>query len=260
MTVQTYLDAIAKDAILRDSTIATSINTLKSRLGYYFNTSIVNGHFIFGSNTRYTMLPRKYDYKSDIDYMVVFNNTGYQPQTYLNKLKSFVTTYYASSEIAQSHPTIRLNLNHITFELVPAVYEALYGYQIPAPSNNFETWINTDPNAFNTELTIKNVNNYYLIKPLVRILKYWNANAGYVFESYSLEKEIVKMNFLFCYNIKDYFYSAVEQISCSYLAAQWKKNAVTKLKHTVIEAKNYENDNMPYSAESTIKKVLPDIL
>lgn len=115
MSVQSYLDSVAKNAILKDSTITTSISTLKNRLGYYFDCSDVINHFTFGSNTRYTMLPRIYDPKSDVDYMVVFNNTGHQPQTYLNRLKYFVERYYSASERKQSHPTIRLNLNHITF-------------------------------------------------------------------------------------------------------------------------------------------------
>lgn len=259
MSVQSYLDSVAKNSILKDSTVTTSISTLKNRLGYYFHSSDVTNHFTFGSNTRYTMLPRRYDPKSDVDYMVVFNNTGHQPQTYLNRLKYFVERYYSSSERKQSHPTIRLNLNHITFELVPAVYNVFYGYQIPAPANNFETWISTDPNDFNSKLTDKNRNNYYLIKPLIRILKYWNANADYVFESYELEQKIVGMNFLFCYNIKDYFYYAVEQLHCSYWSPQWKQNAVNKLKNTVSSAKAYESGGWLYSAESEIKKILPEI-
>lgn len=259
MSVQSYLDTISKNAVLKDSTITTSISTLQKRLGYYFDSNVVVNHFAFGSNTRYTMLPRKYDPQSDVDYMVVFSNTGYQPQTYLNRLKNFVEYYYSSSERKQSHPTVKLNLHHITFELVPAVYNTIYGYQIPAPANNFETWISTNPNDFNSKLTDKNRSNYSLIKPLIRILKYWNANAGYVFESYELEQNIVSMNFLFCYNIKDYFYHAVGQLNCSYWSPQWKQNAITKLKNTVISVKAYESGGMPYSAEAEIKKVLPDI-
>lgn len=259
MSVQSYLDYIARNAILKDSTITTSISTLKARLGYYFDGSVVANHFIFGSNTRYTMLPRKYDPKSDVDYMVVFNNTGHQPQTYLNKLKGFVEAYYTSSERKQSHPTIQLNLHHINFELVPAIYESFYGYKIPAPASNFQSWISTDPNAFNISLTDKNKNNHFLIKPLIRILKYWNANANYVFESYQLEKSIVNMNFLFCSNIKDYFYSAIEQLYCSYDSPQWKHNALSRLKNIVSEAKTNEANGWPYLAEAEIKKVIPDI-
>ncbi len=259
MSVKTYLDSIASNAILKDSSITTSIATLRARLGRYFTTNDVTNHFIFGSNTRYTMLPRRYDPQSDVDYMIVFNSTGHQPQAYLNRLKSFVEYYYTASEIKQSHPTIRLNLNHITFELVPALYNVYYGYQIPAPASNFQTWISTDPNAFNISLTEKNKNNHHLIKPLIRVLKYWNANAGYVFESYELEKTIVSMNFLFCYNLKDYFYSAVESIHCSYLAPQWKQSAIKKLKKAVAEAKEDEANGWNYLAEDEIKKILPEI-
>ncbi|MEG3135651.1 nucleotidyltransferase [Rouxiella sp. T17] len=259
MTVRSYLDSLATYAVLKDATVNTSLSTLKKRLNYYYSTDKVNDHFAFGSNTRYTMLPRKYDRYSDIDYMIVFENTGYQPQTYLNSLRSFVNAHYSNSEVKQSHPTIKLDLNHITFELVPAVYNIFYGYQIPAPTNNYESWLNTDPNAFNKELTNKNTQNNYLIKPLIRILKYWNANAGYVFDSYTFEKKIVNMYFYGCYNIKDYFYSAVDQIQVSYLEAKWKEIAVTKLKNTVSNVKNFEKDEMPYSAEIELKKILPEI-
>jgi hypothetical protein len=61
------------------------------------------------------------DEKSDIDYMVVFSDRDYQPQTYLDRLRRFTEYYYQKSEIKQSHPTIQLELNHIRFELVPAV-------------------------------------------------------------------------------------------------------------------------------------------
>lgn len=47
-------------------------------------------HFRFGSSTRGTILPRSMDEQSDIDYMIVFNENNATPQTYLNRLKTFV--------------------------------------------------------------------------------------------------------------------------------------------------------------------------
>lgn len=119
MTVSTYLESIKNKAYQKDITITNSINTIKRRLDYFFSSEIKE-HFVFGSYSRNTMLPRSYDRFSDVDYMIVFKNVIHQPQTYLNKLKKFVNFYYSTSEIKQSHPTIQLNLNHITFELVPA--------------------------------------------------------------------------------------------------------------------------------------------
>ncbi|HFF8662009.1 TPA: nucleotidyltransferase [Escherichia coli] len=256
MTVSTYLESIKSNAYQRDITITNSIATIKNRLNGYFAGELVS-HFVFGSYSRNTMLPRSYDPSSDVDYMVVFKNVIYQPQTYLNKLRDFVNYYYRTSEIKQSHPTIQLNLNHITFELVPASHNILFGYQIPSNQDFLNRWMNTDPNAFNTDLTNCNKNNNNLIKPLIRIMKYWNANAGYVFESYQLEKDIVSFNYFWCSTLKEYFYSAVEQLSGSYYLAQWKKDKIQHLKNSVMMSKYYEQLNNHFTAENEIKKILP---
>ncbi|WP_281549367.1 SMODS domain-containing nucleotidyltransferase [Kluyvera cryocrescens] len=256
MTVSTHLEYIKNNAYQKDITITKSITTIKNRLNGYFAEALVN-HFVFGSYSRDTMLPRTYDPYSDVDYMVVFKDVVFQPQAYLNKLKSFVSYYYKTSEIKQSHPTIQLNLNHITFELVPASYNALFGYQIPSTQDFLGRWMNTNPNAFNTDLTHCNKNNHSLIKPLIRIMKYWNANAGYVFDSYQLETKIVGFNFFFAYNLKDYFYSTVEQLQLDLFSPQWKKDKIQQLKHAIMMAKLYEQQGNTLAAESQIKRILP---
>ena len=256
MTVNTYLESIKDKAYQQDYTISKSLTTLQMRLKHHFPYEL-HSHFTFGSFTRNTMLPRSFDPKSDVDYMVVFNNVIYNPQAYLNKLKAFVTKYYHSSDIKQSHPTIQLSLNHITFELVPASHSQLYGYQIPSKDNILHNWMRTDPNAFNTELTSCNRNNQNMIKPLVRILKYWNANAGYVFESYELEKQIVNFQYYYCSNLKQYFYAAVEQLRTSYIMAAWKNDKINYLKSCIALAQTFEQQSNPIAAELAIKRILP---
>jgi tRNA nucleotidyltransferase (CCA-adding enzyme) len=123
MTVNSYLTSRASSAVLstaEQTSINTSISTLQTRLNSYFGTDLTN-HFRFGSSTRGTILPRKMDADSDIDYMIVFKEGGFTPQTYLNRLRKFVDTYYSTSEVKQSSPTITLELNHIKFDLVPAL-------------------------------------------------------------------------------------------------------------------------------------------
>ncbi|WP_412678262.1 SMODS domain-containing nucleotidyltransferase [Bacillus toyonensis] len=64
--------------------ITTSISTLSRRLNLYFNNGELHNHFQFGSSTRGTILPRRVDSNSDVDYMVVFKNPkGYTPETLL---------------------------------------------------------------------------------------------------------------------------------------------------------------------------------
>ena len=83
MTVYTHLTTLVSELVLSDTekiSINTSITTLSSRLNTYFGNGIPE-HFQFGSNTRGTILPRKADSNSDIDYMVVFNTSDGEKKT-----------------------------------------------------------------------------------------------------------------------------------------------------------------------------------
>jgi|APCry1669189101_1035198.scaffolds.fasta_scaffold22593_2 predicted nucleotidyltransferase len=263
MSVNSHLTQLASNLVLSDgekSGITTSINTLSVRLNAYFGSNISN-HFQFGSSTRGTILPRKADSKSDIDYMVVFNTSidgTKKPQTYLDRLRKFTETKYSTSEISQSHPTIVLSLNHIKFELVPTLYN--YSYQIPSPASSFSEWIYTDPTGTNQSIQDKNKAENFQIKPLVRLVKYWNATQGYPFTSFSIEQYIVGKYFGSCTTLKDYFYAFWSDFGCSYSTSQTTKDKVERAKRYAANAKKYENDNMPAFAEAEIKKIIPILL
>jgi hypothetical protein len=261
MSVNTHLTTLGSDLVLSDderSSIATSISTLSSRLNAYFGSGIT-GHFQFGSSTRGTILPRKVDSNSDIDYMIVFNTADGQkkPQTYLDRLKRFAEEKYSTSEVFQSSPTIVLSLNHIKFELVPAINN--YGYQIPSPASSWAEWISTDPSGTSQALQDKNKQNNNQIKPLVRLVKYWNATKKYPFTSFSLEQYVVGMSFWSGTALKNYFYDFWSGLSCSYDTAQYIKDMVDSAKQHAKNAKEYEDKDMPVSAESEIKKIVPEL-
>jgi len=170
---------------------------MRRRLHLHFRKDI-GEQTIFGSYARNTILSRRFDENSDIDYMVVFAEGSFVPQTYLDRLRRFVESNYTVSEIHQSHPTVQLELNHIRFELVPAIRNFWGTLQIPAKSADFADWQNTDPNGFNAELTEKNKALKSRVKPLIRVVKCWNAIAGYPFESFELEKRVVDHGFWVC--------------------------------------------------------------
>lgn len=240
--------------------IRTSISTLQTRLRYFFNNGQINNQFVFGSFDRDTILPRNRDDNSDVDYMIVFNNPqGYQPQTLLNQLRRFVETYYSRSEIYQSSPTIVLELGHIKFELVPALQASVWSsdeYLIPSPTSSYQNWTGTSPSQLKRELNNKNTQHNSLIKPLIRVLKYWNALNGKVFSSYELEKHIVNQSYWFCHNLKDCFYSVVEGLNSSGLPT-YKATKLERLKSVVAETKRLENNGYTVLAETEIKKVIP---
>lgn len=255
MSVISYLEMRASNAVLssiEESSINTSIATLKTRLISHFGTAL-SEQLRFGSSTRGTILPRSMDEHSDVDYMVVFAEGGYNPQTYLDRLRRFAEAYYASSDIKQSSPSVVLQLNHIKFDLVPALKE-YSGYKIP---NGPAAWQSTNPNDFNATLTAKNNAELYKIKPTIRLTKMWNANGGYIYDSYLLEKYIVSLSYYGISNQRDYLFHVIDNLNLSYDQPQWRKDKLTRAKEIVANVKNYERDDMPATAEAEVKKLIP---
>jgi hypothetical protein len=182
--------------------------------------------------------------------MVVFKEGGYTPQTYLDRLRKFVEKYYSTSEISQSNPTIVLNLNHIRFELVPALARAGKAgqYQIPkGPSQ----WQDTNPNDFNSKLTSKNNSEKSLLKPTIRLAKYWNAKAGFVYDSYGFEKWIVDLSFWGCSNQTDYLFKVFESLNLP--DQQGHPQKVQRAKDIIKQVRAHEQNGMPGSAETEVK-------
>jgi len=263
MSINNYLDSLSSILVLKNSekeSIKRSIATLRQRLNLYFDN--IEEMIEFGSFTRGTILPRKADPKSDIDFMIVFDNSNdYKPQTYLNQLKRFAEKYYSSSEIFQSSPTIVLSLNHIKFELVPAYTSGPLWktYYIPAPRNTFYEWIETRPNEFNETLTRKNGQENNKVKPMVRLAKYWNATNGYVYSSFLLEKYIVEQGYgYYCSSISDYFFEFVQRLSTVHLS-QSSANKVHCLQRAINEIIILKRQGNEGVAEIKIKKLLPQI-
>jgi predicted nucleotidyltransferase len=256
MSVNSYLQSLASDLVLSEaekSGISTSINTLKSRIDYYF--SGVTEKKVFGSYVRSTILPRKVDSKSDVDLMVVFSNpNGYKPQSFLNRLKQFAEYYYSRSEIYQSSPTIVLELNHIMFELVPAYVSSGFYYIPNGPSE----WMYTDPDGFYNMLSESNTNNAYKIKPIVRLIKHWNIQNNYRdLASYYLEKKIaenMRYSYLTCTSYTDYLKKALQVLHSS-----TDYNRINSAISHIDKALEYEANNLPYTALKEIQKVFPEV-
>jgi len=255
MSVLSFLTETASRAVLsttEQSSITTSISTLQTRIGQHFASGVIKQHFRFGSSTRGTILPRSMDEHSDIDYMIVFSENNATPQTYLNRLKAFVEKYYRSSDIRQSSPTIVLELNHIKFDLVPATMTWFSELQIPDGSGS---WVTTDPNNFNSTLETTNKAHKSLIKPTIRLFKYWNSTAGFPFKSFEMEKWVCGLSFWFPVNQKDYFFAVIDNLNTSSSYTQWVNDEITRAKTIVGNIRQYEKDEMPVTAENEIKKL-----
>ncbi|EKS8360587.1 SMODS domain-containing nucleotidyltransferase [Bacillus pacificus] len=261
MSVQSYLENLSSELVLSDlekPNIVTSISTLSTRLNVYFGTDLKK-HFQFGSYTRGTILPRKVDANSDIDYMVIFHNPyNYKPQTLLKYLRTFVNKYYGRSEIYQDSPTMVLELKHIKFELVPAM-EQWGTIYIPAPATEYTDWMQTDPTGFNGKLTRANTISHSKVKPLVRLMKYWNRLNGNYYSSFLLENWIVNNNTYYKGSLKEYLFSSFDNLTYDYSAPQYLKNNIDRAKRIINNVRYYERHGQTYNAEMEIRKLLPDI-
>lgn len=260
-TLNTHLVSVARNLVLSADELAKiqiSISNLKTKLNSWFGGALIT-HFQFGSSTRGTILPRKVDSDSDIDYMVVFENKeNYKPETLLNRLRKFVEAKYTRSDIYQSHPTIVLELSHIKFELVPAVQPYVFNnnYHIPAPALGFMDWMITAPADLKQKIDEADVRYHYQIKRLIRLLKYWNVMTGRVFSSYEIEEYVGSLVFYGGTMLEDYFFYAVKWLPENRLP-EYKKNKVQKLKQVAEEIqKDYSNGFRTY-ALGELRKLLP---
>lgn len=241
--------------------IDASVSTLKTRLRSHFGSDIDN-IVEFGSYKRDTILPRKYDEHSDIDLMVLFDHARMKlaPGTYRSRLVAFAEKWYFRSDVYRTTPTVTLQPDHIKYDLVPAYEETGYwsvNKTTYIPQND-SSWMITDPNGFNAELTRVNTAYGSNIKKVIRLLKAWNAKVSYPIPSFELEKEIAAMTFWWCNNLEDYFFKTIENLSSyrngNYLTPNSK---VTSLKENANRVKSYLQADNIANATTWLGHILP---
>jgi predicted nucleotidyltransferase len=203
-TINTILTTFAQQHLVLgyNSTERDKINSSLTQLEKVLKDKLQSNiqEFIrFGSWTRNTILPRKYDSQSDIDLMVVFNtkNGIKTAGTYRKNLIDVVSNAYPNSISKKDFPVVKLELNHIMFDIVPAYKSEsiwdCFTYYIPDTSDG---WRGTKPNDINDTLAQKNQsygNN--IVRNVIRLCKHWNASNGRIFDSYEMEKWIVERYF-----------------------------------------------------------------
>ena len=262
MSVDAFLRTIANECYVRDTErerIDRSIAAISARLGTYFALS-VESTFVFGSYARGTILPRLADPRSDIDLMVIFADGDRRPQTYLNRLGNFVRDRYSRSEVRQANPTIQLEMNHIRVELVPGVRSYFGDLQIPAKARDYQDWIATNPTEFNHQLTQVNSQNNNHIKRLIRVLKRWNAANNYVFDSYGLEQQVVRSATVWLggyQSLQSAFFQTVPELGLPLFTAEWRVNALRRLRETTREAQEWSRRGYPETARQSLVRIIP---
>lgn len=95
MDINDYLTKLSQQLSLSNTEkkkIDDSVAFLRGKIWGIFQDRLEEVS-VFGSYDRGTMLPQSIDTKNDVDILVVFKKDEFQPQTYLNQLRSFSEKY-----------------------------------------------------------------------------------------------------------------------------------------------------------------------
>ncbi len=210
---------------------------------------------IFGSYTRNTILPRIYDSNSDVDLLVIFNtvNGKKTPGTYRKNIVDALAKSYPLSVVKKDFPTVKLELNHIMFDVVPCYTDEFWGsktYYIP---NANDSWRTTIPNDLNDELSRKNQaygNN--IVRNVIRLCKHWNSTSGRVFDSYEMEKWIIDRPFYYGDNLFEKYLSVMNDLAGNRAGVRQALDYIQKYKG------DYFNQPNEQKQIEWLQKLLPE--
>jgi len=230
--------------------IKSSLNHLQTIIKNNLNVTEVT---VFGSYTRNTILPRKYDPESDVDIMAVFTG-DFTPETYRSQLSRLLNRAYPNSLSKKDFPAVKLELNHIKFDIVPAIEDSGFfssGYYIPDKTNN---WQRTEPNDLNGPLSEKNKSyGGNVIRQVIRLCKHWNATWGRPWDSYLMEKEIINLWFWGNEDTFSRFLKTMNSIAGDYSGVKQALDYINQYQG------DYWNDPNPEKQLHWLRKLLPGL-
>ncbi len=211
---------------------------------------------VFGSYTRNTILPRSYDSNSDVDLLVIFNTTNGKktPGTYRRNIVDALAKSYPLSVVKKDFPTVKLELNHIMFDVVPCYVEEFWNSKTFYIPNANDSWRTTVPNDLNDELSRKNQaygNN--IVRNVIRLCKHWNSGAGRVFDSYEMEKWIIQRHFYSGDNLYDKFLSVMNDLAGTRAGVRQALDYIQKYKG------DYFNQPNEQKQLEWLQKLLPSL-
>lgn len=180
-------------------------------------------------------------------------------ETYRGQLRDALERSYPLSDIRRDFPCVKLELNHIKFDIVPSLVErSFYGYdvtyRIPLRSG---VWQVTEPNDINESLASNNqVIGGNRLRQVIRLCKHWNAaREGKQIESYVLEKELIRqcwsLGMHYSYNgLLDNFLSAVQHFA-------YQVNDYVATMNCVRNVRRYQNASDEAGMRIWLKHLLP---
>lgn len=183
--------ALTSDQRSVGSTRQTSLRDfLKERFTLYAEEPAPNP-WLIGSYSRNTILRQE----RDIDIMVSLSPTKYW-QTYqtnssglVRLVRDALNKEYLKSEVSTSGAAVVMNMTVFNVDVVPVLPRDGGGYLVATGQNK---WKASNPN-FHFNLMRDHNKEDELLKPLVKLVKYWNICNESLLGSFHLEAMIEKM-------------------------------------------------------------------
>jgi len=116
----------------------------------------------------------------------------------------------------------------------------------------------TEPDKFNNELTQANTKYNSIVKPIIRLIKYWNAAHEYPYFSFELETAVADMDFSND-NLESGFLYATKKLS-SYDLPNWAAKKVDILKSDAKWINEYLEHEDIFKAKKALERILPGFL
>lgn len=118
-----------------------------------------------------------------------------EPEKVLDSFANAIRYRYPVSSVYRQRRSVRLGLNHLDIDVVPAISDSSDPDFIWIPDRNSADWIKSSPkrHAANASATNKQQNGRF--KPLVKLLKYWNGNLPSTanLKSFAIETMAVRL-------------------------------------------------------------------
>lgn len=98
------------------------------------------------------------------------------PEAVLKTFASAIRYRYEGSSLRMQNRSVRLKLNHLNIDVVPAIDKDRTSGHILIPDREQEDWIVTAPKRHSEIASAINQQQESRFKPLVKLLKFWNVN------------------------------------------------------------------------------------
>lgn len=180
----------------QEENIKASLSNIEGNLKKTDNDLNVERTFTNGSYERDTII-RPLD---DIDLFAVLKKDLWKdeygnlpkPQNVLTRIKNYLNSLNDyKDKVKQDRPCVTIELSDKNFDILPSFSQEGGGYLIP--NYDLATWTFTYPEQLTTNLDNVHRLRNYKIKPVVKVVKYWNRENDKLVPSYHIEETAINI-------------------------------------------------------------------